>query len=953
MNIQTACTYKESFASRHIGSSKAAQQAALQEIGYPSLEALSQTLVPTDIQLNRALDLPVPLSEVEALAALGKIAAKNQVLKSYIGMGYANSLLPGVIQRNILENPGWYTQYTPYQAEISQGRLESLLNFQTVVSELTALPIANASLLDESTAAAEAMFLCHQLKNTDAARAFFVAENCHPQTIEVVQGRAAALGISVIVGKANCENVTPAYFGYLLQYPATNGVIEDYRSFVEAAHTKNALVAVACDLLSLTLLVPPGEWGADIAVGTSQRFGVPLGFGGPHAAFFATREENKRLVPGRIVGVSVDQDGAPAYRLALQTREQHIRREKATSNICTAQALLANIAAMYAVYHGPEGLTHIAQRIHGWSCILAEGARVQGHHLCATQFFDTVHLQLQGVTGEVVQKRTVACGINIRLWDAQHVSISLDETTTVEAVEALLTCLHPKELPADVEKILASAKSPLTSTLQRKSPFLTQAVFHRFRSETELLRYIKRLEARDFSLTDGMIPLGSCTMKLNATTEMFPISWPGFAHMHPFAPKSQTLGYQQLFAELEAMLAEITGFDGVSLQPNSGAQGEYAGLLAIRAYHAQRQQNHRTICLIPTSAHGTNPASAHLAGLQVVEVQCNPQGDVDLEDLEKKAKLHAENLAAMMITYPSTHGVFEASIRKICALIHQQGGQVYLDGANLNAQLGLCRPGDFGADVCHINLHKTFCIPHGGGGPGVGPIGVKQHLIPFLPGHTTTNLGSSTSNRAVSAAPWGSAGILPISWCYIRMMGADGLQKCAQVAVLNANYIAKRLEPHYSILYKGSTGLVAHECIVDIRKIRTQTGIDSVDIAKRLADYGFHAPTVSFPVSHTLMIEPTESESKEELDRFCDAMLAIREEIREIEEGRADSKTNVLKQAPHTAACIARENWEAPYSREKAAFPLGYATGRNKFWPSVRRINEAYGDRNLCTVCIG
>lgn len=950
MNIQTACTYKESFVSRHIGSSASSQQAALDTIGYGSLDALSQALVPSDIQLNRALDLPAPLSEVEALEALGKLAAQNQVKKSYIGTGYANSLLPGVIQRNILENPGWYTQYTPYQAEISQGRLESLLNFQTLISELTALPIANASLLDESTAAAEAMFLCHQLKNTDGSKKFFVSRQCHPQTIEVVQGRAAALDIEVVVGK---ETLDPTYFGYLLQYPATNGSIEDHRTFVEKAHDQGALVAVACDLLSLTLLTPPGEWGADIAVGTSQRFGVPMGFGGPHAAFFATREENKRLVPGRIVGISVDQDGAPAYRLALQTREQHIRREKATSNICTAQALLANIAAMYAVYHGPEGLIHIAERIHSWSCVLATGAGELGHRMSHAHFFDTVHLSLQNLSSDIVQQRAEACGMNVRCWDSQSISISLDETTTAQDVETLLTCLHPTQQASALHKLITTAKSAIPPALHRTSTFLSQGVFHQYRSETELLRYIKRLEARDFSLTDSMIPLGSCTMKLNATTEMFPISWPAFAHIHPFAPKSQTRGYQQLFTELEAMLAEITGFDGVSLQPNSGAQGEYAGLLAIRAYHAQRKQQHRTICLIPTSAHGTNPASAHLAGLQVVEVQCNPQGDVDLQDLETKAQLHATNLAAMMITYPSTHGVFESSIRNICTLIHQHGGQVYLDGANLNAQLGLCRPGDFGADVCHINLHKTFCIPHGGGGPGVGPIAVKQHLIPFLPGHTATQLGSETANHAVCAAPWGSAGILPISWCYIRMMGAAGLKQCAQVAVLNANYIAQRLEPHYSILYKGSSGLVAHECIVDIRKIRTQTGIDSVDIAKRLADYGFHAPTVSFPVSHTLMIEPTESESKEELDRFCDAMLAIREEIREIEEGRVDQKTNVVKQAPHTAACIAREPWDAPYSREKAAFPLGYATGRNKFWPSVRRINEAYGDRNLCTVCIG
>lgn len=950
MNIQIACTYKESFVSRHIGSSAASQQAALQTIGYTSLDALSHALVPSDIQLNRALDLPAPLSEVEALEALGKLAAQNQVKKSYIGTGYANSLLPGVIQRNILENPGWYTQYTPYQAEISQGRLESLLNFQTLISELTALPIANASLLDESTAAAEAMFLCHQLKNTDGSKKFFVSRHCHPQTIEVVQGRAAALNIEVVVGK---ETLDPAFFGYLLQYPATNGSIEDYRTFVEKSHDQGALVAVACDLLSLTLLTPPGEWGADIAVGTSQRFGVPLGFGGPHAAFFATREENKRLVPGRIVGVSVDQDGAPAYRLALQTREQHIRREKATSNICTAQALLANIAAMYAVYHGPEGLTRIAERIHSWSCVLAAGTAELGHKISHAHFFDTVHLTLQNLTSDIVQQRAEAHGMNVRCWDSHSISISLDETTTAQDVEALLTCLHPHQQVPTLNKLITTAKSAIPTALHRTSTFLPQAVFHQYRSETELLRYIKRLEARDFSLTDSMIPLGSCTMKLNATTEMFPISWPAFAHIHPFAPKSQTLGYQQLFTELEAMLAEITGFDGVSLQPNSGAQGEYAGLLAIRAYHAQRKQQHRTICLIPTSAHGTNPASAHLAGLQVVEVQCNPQGDVDLQDLETKAQLHADNLAAMMITYPSTHGVFESSIRNICALIHRHGGQIYLDGANLNAQLGLCRPGDFGADVCHINLHKTFCIPHGGGGPGVGPIAVKQHLIPFLPGHTTTQLRGKTANHAVCAAPWGSAGILPISWCYIRMMGAAGLKQCAQVAVLNANYIAQRLEPHYSILYKGSSGLVAHECIVDIRKIRAQTGIDSVDIAKRLADYGFHAPTVSFPVSHTLMIEPTESESKEELDRFCDAMLAIREEIQEIQEGRVDEKTNVVKQAPHTAACIAREPWDAPYSREKAAFPLGYATGRNKFWPSVRRINEAYGDRNLCTVCIG
>ncbi len=931
--------HPDTFVRRHIGPNESETKEMLALFGLKDLDALADAAVPKQIRLGKKLNLPEAKSEFEALAELKKIATENKVFRSFIGTGYYDCITPPVIQRTVLENQGWYTQYTPYQAEISQGRLESLLNFQTMVADLTALPIANASLLDEATACAEAMTMSHALK--DGRNIFFVSENCHPQNIEVVRTRAEALGIEVVVGNHEKFQFNDKVFGALVQYPDTFGAIHDYSSFVQQAHTAGALVTVATDLLALTLIKPPGEFGADIAVGSAQRFGVPLGYGGPHAAFFATRDEFKRLMPGRIVGVSKDTRGKPALRLALQTREQHIRREKATSNICTAQALLANMAALYAVYHGPEGLKKIAKRIHGFTALLAEGLKELGHKIKTEAFFDTILVETKKSADEFL-KTAEARKINFRPINKTLIGISLDETTSMNDVSEILEVFDNDK----VETLAVISKTGVAFT--RTSPYLKHKVFNSYHSETEMLRYIKRLESRDLSLTASMIPLGSCTMKLNAAAEMFPVSWPEFAKIHPYAPLEQTRGYQKLFEQLEYWLKEITGFAGISLQPNAGSQGEYAGLLAIRAWHESRGEKHRNICLIPTSAHGTNPASAVMAGMKVVAVACDTNGNIDVKDLRAKAEANKKDLSCLMVTYPSTHGVFEEPIREICDIVHSHGGQVYMDGANMNAQVGLCSPGDIGADVCHLNLHKTFCIPHGGGGPGVGPIGVAKHLVPFLP---STSVGAHASKDPVgpvSAAPWGSAGILPISWMYIAMMGPDGLTEATKFAILNANYISKRLENHFPTLYRRN-GLVAHECILDLRGFKSTT---AEDVAKRLMDYGFHAPTLSWPVAGTLMVEPTESESKYELDRFCDAMISIHAEMTAVETGKTDAKNNPLKNAPHTADQIASDDWNRPYSRQQAAFPakslLDY-----KFWPHVSRVDNVYGDRNPVCSCAG
>jgi glycine dehydrogenase len=941
----------DAFVNRHNGPSSDEIEQMLQEVGFSSLDSLIESTIPSRIRRDTPLNLPQPLSETAALTYLKQIASQNQLFRSFIGMGYHDCITPPVIQRNILENPGWYTAYTPYQAEIAQGRLEALLNFQTMIVDLTGLEIANASLLDEATAAAEAMTLSYGFCKTKA-NAYFVSEDCHPQTLEVVQTRARPLGIEVIVGNPRQFTFDRPVFGVLLQYPATDGAVYDYREFVEQAHTAGAVVTVAADILSLALLTPPGEFGADIAVGSTQRFGVPLGYGGPHAAYFATRDEYKRQIPGRVVGVSKDVNGDRALRLALQTREQHIRREKATSNICTAQVLLAVIASMYAVYHGPGGIKRIAETVHHLTVILAAGLTRLGYHLGSEPFFDTLRVELGTKSQSELLAAAANHQINLRVLDETTLGISLDETTTLEDLQNLWQIFASGEpLPFTVEQLATEVNSRFDSTLARTSSYLTHPVFNRYHSETELLRYLHRLESKDLSLTTSMIPLGSCTMKLNATAEMIPVTWPEFGKIHPFAPTAQTQGYQLLFQQLEAGLAEITGFAGISLQPNAGSQGEYAGLLVIRQYHEHRGESHRNVCLIPTSAHGTNPASAVMCGMKVVPIACDENGNINVEDLKAKAQKHSENLAALMVTYPSTHGVFEVGIKDLCQVIHDCGGQVYMDGANMNAQVGLCRPGDFGADVCHLNLHKTFCIPHGGGGPGMGPIGVMPHLVPFLPGHSVVKVGSDEAIGAVSAAPWGSASILPISWMYMAMMGASGLKAATQVAILNANYIAKRLDPFYPVLYKGKTGLVAHECILDLRSLKKSAGIEVEDIAKRLMDYGFHAPTVSWPVAGTMMVEPTESESKEELDRFCEAMMAIREEIREIEMGTMDRENNPLKNAPHPAMVAIATEWNHPYSREQAVFPAHW-TREHKFWPSVGRIDNAYGDRNLVCACL-
>jgi glycine dehydrogenase len=943
---------RELFQDRHIGPSPEDQAAMLGVLGYDSLDAFIDAVVPADIRLRQPLRIPAAKTELEVLDELRALSSQNHVFRSYLGMGYYDTITPTVIQRNVLENPGWYTAYTPYQAEIAQGRLEALLNFQTMVSDLTGLEVANASLLDEGTAAAEAMHLTEAASKHEGKLTYLVDSGCHPQTIAVVRTRAAARGIDVVTAEPDAFDFTqPGVIGALIQYPATDGAIRDYRALCEAAHANNALVTVATDLLALTLLAPPGEWGADIAVGNSQRFGVPLGYGGPHAAFFATRDEFKRLLPGRIIGVSKDRAGRMGLRMALQTREQHIRREKATSNVCTAQVLLAVVAAMYAVYHGPEGLRRIARRVHAYTVSLAEALTKLGYGLVHSAYFDTLAVEVpQDALGRILDAARIK-QINLRTLSQTRIGVAFDETVT-DADLADVIAVFAGPIGRDIG-VQTSRASAIPEALARTTPFCTHPVFNTHHSETEMLRYLKKLEDRDLSLTAAMIPLGSCTMKLNATTEMIPITWRGFNELHPFAPRSQAQGYATLFRQLEEWLAEITGFARVSLQPNAGSQGEFAGLLVIRAYHQHRGDTHRTTCLIPQSAHGTNPASAVLAGMQVVVVKTDAQGNIDVADLEAKAREYKDTLGALMVTYPSTHGVFEASIRKVCQIVHQHGGQVYMDGANMNAQVGLCRPGDIGADVCHLNLHKTFCIPHGGGGPGMGPIGVAEHLVPHLPTHPVIDVGIplAASSGTVSAGPWGSPSILPISWAYIAMMGRDGLTLATKVAILSANYIAKRLqEGDYELLYSGQHGLVAHECIVDTRPFKASAGVDVEDIAKRLIDYGFHPPTVSFPVAGTLMVEPTESEPKPELDRFIDALIAIRGEIREIENGEADRESNLLKHAPHPLADLLVDHWDRPYSRERAGFPTA-ATRDHKIWPPVSRIDAAFGDRNLMCTC--
>ncbi len=946
--------FTDRFVNRHIGPRPDDIDQMLEQVGYKTLNAFLDDVIPSHIRLNQPLDIGAGHTEHEALQILKDIASHNEVYRSFIGMGYYNCIPPPIIQRNILENPGWYTAYTPYQAEISQGRLEALLNFQTMIIDLSGLPVANASLLDEATAAAEAMGMCLAATKHRNTAAFFISETCHPQTIAVLETRAEALSIELVLGDHRKVRFDRPILGAIVQYPASDGVIHDYRDFAEQVHEAGGLLVAATDLLALTLLLPPGEFGADIAIGSAQRFGVPIGYGGPHAAFLATRDEFKRRVPGRIAGLSRDSDGRPAIRLALQTREQHIRREKATSNICTAQVLLAVMASMYAVYHGPTGLNRIAKRVHELTGILRRGLVSLGYNIGEDAFFDTICVELGSVNLYRLLKAAHHAKINFRVFDESRVGISLDETTRTKDVLDLfdIFALGRRE-PSELDRLVMEATGPLTeipADLRRYTSYLSHPVFNTYHSETEMLRYIHSLQVKDLSLIHSMIPLGSCTMKLNATVEMIPVTWNEFSQVHPFAPSEQTSGYHTLFSQLESWLAEITGFAGISLQPNAGSQGEYSGLLVIRKYHRSQGDGNRNICLIPKSAHGTNPASAVMAGMKVVAIDCDDAGNIDLLDLKRKSEEHSHNLAAAMITYPSTHGVFEEGIQQICEIVHQHGGQVYMDGANMNAMVGLCRPGDFGPDVCHLNLHKTFCIPHGGGGPGMGPIGVKDHLTRFLPTHPIIPVGGEEGIGAVSGAPWGSPSILPISWAYIAMMGNDGLKRASEVAILNANYIAKRLEPHYSVLYKGSRGLVAHECIVDLRGIKSVTGVGVVDIAKRLMDYGFHAPTVSWPVNETMMIEPTESESKQELDRFCEALISIRQEIAEIESGQADRSDNVLKNAPHTAFHVTQSEWTHDYTRERAAFPASW-THENKYWPPVSRVDEVHGDRTLICAC--
>ncbi|MBY0244727.1 MAG: aminomethyl-transferring glycine dehydrogenase [Sphingobacteriaceae bacterium] len=940
--------YQEDFQNRHIAPNPSETKAMLQTIGVASIDELIEQTVPQKIRLKQPLNLPEPKSEVDYLANLKQTASLNKVFKSFIGQGYYDTHTPGVILRNVMENPGWYTQYTPYQAEIAQGRLQALLNFQTMVIDLTGMEIANASLLDEGTAAAEAMFMQFSLRKSQTATKYFVSELLFPQTIDVLKTRANPYGIELVIG--NHENFTPTaeFFGAIVQYPAGNGEVFDYRNFTDVLHQNNIKLTVVADILSLTLLSPPGEWGADAVVGTTQRFGIPMGFGGPHAAYFATKDEYKRAIPGRIIGVTIDSNNNYALRMALQTREQHIRRDKASSNICTAQALLAIMAGFYATYHGPKGLKLIAERVHGLTTSLSESLNALGFTQLNKIFFDTIRFDL-GDLANVIHKECVDNEINLK-YSGTEVSISLDETTTAADVALLVKIFGKvKAVPADSTSIVEKVNTVIPTHLQRTSNYLTHPVFNSHHSEHEMLRYIKSLEAKDLSLCHSMIALGSCTMKLNATTEMIPVTWPQFGKMHPFAPADQVLGYYTVFNELDKWLSEITGFAAMSLQPNAGAQGEYAGLMVIRAYHQDRGDHHRNIALIPASAHGTNPASAAMAGMKIVIVKSLENGNIDVEDLKAKAEEHANDLSCLMVTYPSTHGVFEESIIEICEIIHKNGGQVYMDGANMNAQVGLTSPANIGADVCHLNLHKTFCIPHGGGGPGMGPIGVAAHLEKYLPGHAVVDIDKGKSISAVSSAPWGSASILLISHAYIAMMGGAGLTNATKYAILNANYMKARLEKHYPVLYAGAQGRCAHEMILDCRGFKN-FGIEVVDIAKRLMDYGFHAPTVSFPVAGTLMIEPTESEPKHELDRFCDALIAIKNEISAVENGSSDKVDNPLKNAPHTATIVTANEWNHSYSRQTAAFPLPYVADY-KFWPSVGRVNDSHGDRSLVCAC--
>ncbi|MES2309449.1 MAG: aminomethyl-transferring glycine dehydrogenase [Verrucomicrobiota bacterium] len=948
--MKTLIPSEDSFLNRHLGPSAAEETAMLKFLNCESVDQLIEETIPASIRCKTALEIPTELSEFEALKELKEIFSNNRGFRSYIGMGYANSVPVEVVNRNILCNPGWYTAYTPYQAEISQGRMEALLNFQTMICDLTKMEIANASMLDEATAAAEAMSLAFALKKEEKSNTIWVSNQSHPQTINLVQRRAEPLGIQVVIGDNASLDQTPNTFAALFQYPATNGTIEDISALIAKAHSKGALAIVATDLLSLILLKPPGECGADVVIGNSQRFGVPYGYGGPHAAFFATKDEFKRSMPGRLIGVSKDAQGKPALRLSLQTREQHIRREKATSNICTAQVLLAVIASMYAVYHGPEGLKRIANRVHALTILLSKALQQAGLTITNSFFFDTLQVNVGAQQSKILSEAKKR-EINFRILDDQNLVIQLDEAVSIKDLQDILACFCMKTAK-ELETIVSESSLIQGTPFERQSPTLPHPVFSQHHSETEMLRYIRKLEAKDLSLTTSMIPLGSCTMKLNATSEMIPITWPLVNQIHPFAPINQTAGYQVLFNQLEKWLAEITGFAAVSLQPNAGSQGEYAGLLCIHDYHKKRGDRHRNICIIPTSAHGTNPASAAMAGFKIVAVKCEVNGNIDVADLKAKATEHAANLGCAMITYPSTHGVFEESIQEMCKIIHDNGGMVYMDGANMNAMVGLCRPGDIGADVCHLNLHKTFCIPHGGGGPGMGPIGVVKALAPFLPSHPIIQMGGEAQGGAVSAAPWGSSSILPISWMYIRMLGPDGLKRATQIAILNANYIAKRLKSYFPVLYNGTNGRVAHECILDFRSWKEKAGIEVEDVAKRLMDYGFHAPTMSWPVPGTLMIEPTESESQAELDRFCDAMISIHAEMTAVADGKADRLNNPLKNAPHTAQVIISDKWDRPYPREQAAYPAPW-TREHKYWPTVSRVDNVYGDRNLICSCIG
>ncbi len=949
---------KERFMHRHNGPNEKQEREMLSAIGASSVDELIDETIPKGIRLEDQMDLEEPMSEYRFLEGFRALADKNEIYESFIGMGYHDTITPNVILRNVLENPGWYTAYTPYQAEIAQGRLEALINFQTMVSDLTGRELANASLLDEGTAAAEAMSMLYSMRRgakRKNANTFFVSELCHPQTIDVIKGRAEPLDIEVVVGDHNELDVTDdALFGILLQYPATDGTVEDYSDLIAACEDNNVQSVVAADLLSLTLLTPPGEMGADVVVGSTQRFGVPMGYGGPHAAYFATREKYKRKIPGRIIGVSQDTEENPVYRMALQTREQHIRREKATSNICTAQVLLAVIAGFYAVYHGPKGLRRIAERIHGLAKIMDKGLTKLGFEVTNDLYFDTLKVSLKNdKQKENIRQKALDQNINLRYFDELAVGISFDEVKDLDHVQVLLDIFASLTSgdDIDVEQFSETVEVDYPEGLIRTSNYLEHPVFNLYHSEHEMLRYMKKLENKDLSLVHSMISLGSCTMKLNATSEMIPLTWPKFGKLHPFAPEEQAEGYHELFDGLENQLAAITGFPAVSLQPNSGAQGEFSGLMTIRAYHKHHGEGHRNVTIVPDSAHGTNPASAVMAGMDVVVTECDEHGNIDLNDLREKVEANKERLAALMVTYPSTHGVFEEDIKEICEVIHDNGGLVYMDGANMNAQVGLTSPAEIGADVCHLNLHKTFCIPHGGGGPGMGPIAATKELAPFLPGNPVVETGGEHAINSISAAPWGSASILSISYAYIKMMGAEGLTKVSEIAILNANYLKERLKDHYPILYTGKNGRTAHEFIVDIRPFKQSAGIESIDVAKRLMDYGFHAPTMSFPVPGTLMIEPTESETKAELDRFCEAMISIREEIKEIEEGNADPENNVLKHAPHTMRVAMADDWDRPYSREKAIFPLDYLRF-NKFWPAVSRVDDAYGDRNLVCNCV-